>query len=216
MTILTKNLQGVKKVFGSLTKVFLLTLLALIICTCSGPKLMLGNRTLGNQIDYSTFSGKLVNQTHGLMECVILKTVGQAFHLCPQLNRSTLLQYQRIHGTEYCPNLVPMLRRCSQIKLYPSQLIIPSFSNRYRTEWTGPRPNLPTESLPPNLPVENLIPMKPLKKLPVWTPPSTGRTPATMPTMERSSGSSSMMNRVNGKGPTTSKTTGGLRKPPSD
>ena len=45
---------------------------------------------------------------------------------------------------------------------------------------------------------------------------STGKTPVTTPTMVRSLNSSSTMNRVNGKGRTTSSTTGGLRKPPLD
>ena len=47
----------------------------------------------------------------------------------------------------------------------------------------------------------------------VLTPPSTGRIPATTPTMGRSSNSSYMMNRVNGRSRTTFSTTGGLRKP---
>ena len=46
----------------------------------------------------------------------------------------------------------------------------------------------------------------------VWTQPSIGRIPGTTRMMGRSYNSSSMMNRVNGKGPTTSSTTGGSQK----
>ena len=53
MTILTQSLKGVKKVFGLLIKTSLLILLVLTTCTCSGPRLMLGSQTLGNQTDYS-------------------------------------------------------------------------------------------------------------------------------------------------------------------
>ena len=79
MNILTKNLRDVKKVFGFITKTSLLILLVLITCTCSGPKLMLGSQTLGNQTDYSTYSGKLVKQTAGVMECAYLKNRRSGF-----------------------------------------------------------------------------------------------------------------------------------------
>ena len=49
-------------------------------------------------------------------------------------------------GMVYYPSLVLMLKPCSQIRWYPYQLIIPSFSNRYRTVWTDQRPSLPTVS----------------------------------------------------------------------
>ena len=58
MTILTQSLKGVKKVFGLLIKTSLLILLVLTTCTCSGPRLTLGSQTLGNQTDYSIYSGK--------------------------------------------------------------------------------------------------------------------------------------------------------------
>jgi hypothetical protein len=45
------------------------------------------------------------------------------------------------------------------------------------------------------------------------TRPSIGRTPVITPTMGRNSNSSYMMSRGSGKGPTTSSTTGGSRKP---
>ena len=215
MSILIESLSAGKKVLASLAKVSLLTLLALTICTCSGPKLMLGSQTLEKRIDYSTYFGRHANPISGHMECVILKTVGQVSHLCPQLNRSTLLQYQQIHGLEYCPNLVPMLRRCSQIRWYQFPSTIPSFSSRSRTVWTGQRPSSRIESLQVNSQEGRFL--KPLRKTKqkryqVLTPPSIGRTPATTPMMGRNLNSSSTMNQGNGKGRTTSSTTGGLRK----
>ena len=53
MTTLIKSLITEKKGFGFIIKMNLLTLLVLITCTCSGPRLMLGNQILGNQTDYS-------------------------------------------------------------------------------------------------------------------------------------------------------------------
>ena len=73
MRILIENLPGATKAIGSLIKVNLLILLVLTICTCSRPKLMLGNQILGNQTDYFTYSGKLVKPIIGHMECATLK-----------------------------------------------------------------------------------------------------------------------------------------------
>ena len=70
-----EEFKDVKKVFGFITKVKLLTLLVLITCTCSGVKLMLGNQTLENQIDYSLYSGKLAKQIQDATECATSKTV---------------------------------------------------------------------------------------------------------------------------------------------
>ena len=206
------NLNAEKKAIGSIIKVWLLTLLALTLCTCSGPKLMLGSQTLGKQTDYSSFSGRLAKPTPGLMECVILKTVDQGSLLCPQLSQLTLLQFPRIHGSAYCPNRVPMLRRCSQIRWYQFPSTIPSFSNRSKTVWPAPRPSLPIEYLPVDS-LENPYKINKIRNSSrVSIPLSTGRTRATTPTMGRSLNSSSMMNRVNGRSRTTSSTTGGLRK----
>ena len=216
MNILTKSLNDAKKVFGISTKIFLLTLLVLIICTCSGPRLMLGTQTFEKQTVSFSYSGPPVWQTHGVMVCPISRTDVQAFRSWHQVNALIWRPYQPTHVLGFCPNLAPMLRRCSLIRSYQYPLIIPSFSNRSRTVWTAQRPSLPTESQPANLPEEVLsLPTKP-KPLQGWTPRSTGKTPVIMPTMVRSSGSSSMMNRGSGKSPTTSSTTGVLRKPPLD
>ena len=207
-----------KKVFGFLIRTILLILLVLTTCTCSGPRLMLGNQTLGNQTDYSLYSGKLARPILDPMGCATLRTVDLDFLSCHQLKLLILQQYPLIHGSVYCPNLDKMLRRCSLTRWYQSLLIIRSSSNPYRTEWTVQRPSLPTGYRPRNLPGDDSIPrIDPSKKpLKVWTRPSTGRTRVITPTMGRNSSSSSTMNRGSGKGRTTSSTTGGLRKPPLD
>ena len=99
MTILTKSLKEGKKVFGLITKIILLTLLALTTCTCGGQKLMLGNQTLGNQTDYSLYSGKLAKQTQEATECVTLKTDDQDFvlwHHAESVNLATISTDSRL------------------------------------------------------------------------------------------------------------------------
>ena len=49
-----------KKVFGSITKVFVHILLVLTICTSNGQKLMLDKQSLERPIDSSLFFGKRV------------------------------------------------------------------------------------------------------------------------------------------------------------
>ena len=210
MTTLIMNLPVGRKVFGFITKAFLLTLVVLITCTCSGVKLTLGHQTLENQIDYSLFSGKLVRQIHDPMGCVTLRIGGPGFLSWPQERWLTWQPYQVTVGMVYYPSPVLMQRRCSQIRWYPYQLITPSFSNRPRTEWTVQRPSLPIVSPPPNTPDVSSPPppTKPLRIYRDWTPPSTGKIPVTTPTMGRNSNSSFMMNRGSGKNPTTSSTTG--------
>ena len=180
-----KNLQGAKKVFGLLTKASLLILLVLTTCTCSGVRLMSGNQTFGNQIDYSTFSGKLAKPTNGLMVCAILRTVEADSRLCPQLNQLTLQQYQRIHGLEYCPNLVRMQKRCSRIKSYRFRSTTRSSSSRSKTVWTDPKPSSPIVYPPRNSPGVNLTPTKSSRKSPDLIQRSTGKTRVITPTMER-------------------------------
>ena len=212
MTTSIMSLLAEKNVFGFKTNVFLLISLALIKFTCSGPRLMLGNQILEKPIDYSLYSGKLAKQTSEVMECVILKTVDRDFRLWPQERWLISQLLIPTHDTEYCPNLVPMQKQCSQIKSYQYRSIIRSFSNRYRTVWTVPRPSLPTGYQPPSSPEENSLPTRPQKPSRDSIQRSIGRTPVIMPTMERNSNSSSTMKAVNGRGLTTSSTTGGLRK----
>jgi len=119
-------------------------------------------------------------------------------------------------GMVYYPSPVLMQRRCSQIRWYPYQLIIPSFSNRPKTEWTVQRPSLPTVSPQPSIPVVSSPPppTRPYRtNYRDLTPPSTGRIPVIIPTMGRNSNSSFMTSPASGRSRTTSSTTGGLRKP---
>ena len=165
--------------FGFITKTSLLILLALTICSCSGPKLMLGSQTLGNQTDYSLYSGKLVNQMYVVTECAILRTDGQGFLSWPQAKRLIKLQYPQTPDSEFYQSLVQMRKRCLLIKLYPSQLIIPSSSNQSRTVWTGRRRNLRTGYPRQNLLEKSLTPMRSYKRSPGSIQRSTGRTPGT-------------------------------------
>ena len=174
---------------------------------------MLGNQTLESQIDYSSFSGKLVKQIHAPMGCVTLRTGVPGFLSWPQERWLTWQPYQVTLGMVYYPSLDLMLRPCSQIRWYPYRLITPSFSSRYRTVWTGPRQNSPTVSPQVSSPVVNLPPTKPRPNYRVSTRPSIGKIPVTTPTMGRNSNFSFMTSPVSGKGRTTSSTTGGLRKP---
>ena len=158
-----------KKAFGSIIRMWLLTLLVLIICTCSGPKLMLGNQTLENQTDYFSYSGKLVKPMHDLTECVILRTDVQDFRLCLQQKPSIWRQLHQMHGTVSCQNLVPMLRKCSQTRSYQYQSTTRSSLNQYKTEWTGQKPNSLIEFQQRNTRVENLKQTKSHKSSTVLT-----------------------------------------------
>ena len=173
------NLIKENKGFGSIIRVWLLTLLALIICTCSGAKLTLGNQTLGNQTDYSLYSGRLVKQTHDLTECVILKTDVPDFLLCLQQKPLTWRQLRQMHGTVSCLSLAPMLRKCSRTRLYQYQSTTRFSSNPSRTVWTDQRPSLPTEFPRPNTPGESSKPTKSSKSLTGSTQRLTGKTQAT-------------------------------------
>jgi len=207
------NLQKETKVFGLIAKVSLLTLLVLITCTCSGPRLMLGNQTFEKQIDYSTFSGKLAKQTNVVMECAILKTVDRDFLLWPVEKQLIWLQLVPMHDSAYCPNLGPTPRKCSQIKSYQYRSIIRSFLNPYRTVWTVPKPSwhtgFPHQSSQDGTSLVQVIGPRSSRDS---IQRSIGRTPVITPMMERNSNSSSTMNQASGRGRTTSSTTGGSRK----
>ena len=144
-----------KTVTGSIIRVWILTLLVLTLCTCSGPRLMLGSQTLGSQTDYSIYSGKLAKQTKDVMVCAISRTDVRDFHSWRLGRQLTWPPYQATHGLGYCPNLAPMQRKCSQIKLYPLVLTSRFSLNQYKTVWTGQRPNLPIVYPPRSLHVEN-------------------------------------------------------------
>ena len=191
---------------------WILTLLVLILCTCNGPRLMLGSQSFENQIDYSIYSGRLAKQTKEVMVCAISRTGVRDFHSWRQGRLLTWQPYQAIHGLGFCPNLAPMRRKCSQIKLYPLVLTIPFSLNQYKTVWTGRRRNLPIVSPPRSSPGGSSTATKLKKSYQVLTPRLTGKIPVTTRTMGRNSNYSSTTNQVNGKDQTTSLTTGGLQK----
>ena len=207
------NLKSVKKVIGLLTKAFLLTLLALTICTCSGPRLMLGSQTFEKQTDYSLFFGKRVKQIKGVMECAISRTDVAVFRLWHPQRQLTWQPYLPMHGTGYCPNLEPMLKRCSQIRWYQYRSIIHSFSDPSKTVWIAPRQNSRTEYPLRNLHERDSSLTPKFKKWSDLTQQTIGKTPATTPTMEKNFHSSFMMRQENGKNPKTFSITGESRKP---
>ena len=144
MHTLTQSLLKEMKGIGLKAKGFLLMLLALTICTCSGPRLMLGDQILGKQTDYSLFTGKLAKQIKDATECVILKTDVQDFHLWHPERPLTWLLYLQTQDTVYYQSQVLMQRKCLQTKLYQYQLTTRSFSDPYKTVWTGRKQNLHT------------------------------------------------------------------------
>src|SRR5210317_878316 len=110
-----KNLNDAMKDFGSIIKVWLLTSLVLTICTCSGPRLMLGQQSLGSQTDYSLYSGKLAKQIKDATECATLKTDGQVFHSWHQGKLLTWQQSVRTQDSVSYLSLVATPKKCLQI-----------------------------------------------------------------------------------------------------
>jgi len=104
-------------------------------------------------------------------------------------------------------------KRCLQTRLYPYQSTIHFFSNQYRMGWNDQRRSYPIkyrqEDLP-EMPSKRPIVRRNLGRGSI--PRSTGRIRETTRTMEKSYNSSSMMNRVNGRGRTIYSTTGESRK----
>ena len=131
--------------FGLIIRVVLLTLLALIICTCNGQKLTLDNQTLENQIDYFTYSGKPARQTQGALECATLRIDGVDSPLCLLERQSTLLQYQLIQDTVYFQSQDLMQKRCLPTRLYQSRLTTRFSLNPYKMVWIDQRLNLHIE-----------------------------------------------------------------------
>ena len=171
------------------------------------PRLMSGNRTFGNQTDYSIYSGRLVNLTirsYGM--CYLKNTEDPAFRLCPQLGRSVNQATISTDATIWytLQSLDPMQRKCLLTKLSQYRSTIHFSSNRYRMGWTGPRRSLLIESQPPSLPEENLIQMKP--KLQEITGLGHNhrleKHRRQLPMTGRSLNSLSTMNQGSGKGPT--------------
>ena len=193
--------------FGSKTRGLILILLVLITCTCSGLKLMLGSQNSESQIEFSSFFGKRAKPIQGLMVCAILRTDALGLVTCLQERQCMRLPLVRIHGSEYCPNLEPMLKKCLQIKSYPSPTITPFSSSQYKTEWINQKQSSHIEYLQANLPgkalsgttgntLQDLIPL------------SIGETLGTTLMMGKNYSYWYMMNQASGKSQTTSLTIG--------
>ncbi len=177
---------------------------------------MLGNQILGNQTDYSTYSGKLAKPIIGHMECATLRIDDLDSHLWRPGSALIWQPYQATLDLEYYLNLDLMRRRCLQTRWYQYRLITPSFSNQYRTVWTGQRQSLRTEYPRQNTRVKNSRTTRRLENSTGSTPRSTGRTRATTRTTVKNSSYSSTTRAVNGSVRRTSSTTGGSRKPVYD
>ena len=150
-------------------------------------KIDVGKPDLGNQTDYSTYSGKLVKQTEDVMVCAISRTDVQAFHSW-RLGRPLIWQqYRPTHVLGFCPNLVPMQRKCSQIRLYPFLLTSRSSLNPYKTVWTDQRRNLRIEYPLQNSQGGDSIRTRPRRSSRDLTQRLTGKTPVITRTMGRNS-----------------------------
>ena len=141
MITLMKNLVKESRAFGSIIRVWLLTLLVLTLCTCSGPRLMLGSQSLEKQTDYSLYSGKLAKQTQDAMACATLKTDGLALASWHQGKLLTLQQYLATQDSVYYQNQGLMLKKCLQIRSFQYPLITHSFLSPYKMVWIGLKQN---------------------------------------------------------------------------
>ena len=213
INILIPSLIIAMMVIGSCATVPRVSLQGHTISTSTGLKSTWDHRTLGMPIEYFFISGRLANWTIDPMECAISRIDGLVSPLWRVQKLSILQQRLRIQDLGYYLRQEQMLRRCLQTKWYLYPRITHSFSNQYRTEWNVPKQNYRTRYRQGG---SREIPLKPRvpRRIPKqdWIRLSTGRTPVTTPTMERSSNYLSTMNRVNGRGRTTSSITGGLQK----
>ena len=183
------------KAYGIITTIFLLILLALITCTCSGVRLTSGSQTFVRPIDYSIYFGKPVKPMYDVMECVTLRIDDQGSLSWQVVRPLTWQPYPVMHATGFCPSPVPMLRKCLPTKScqYPST--IRSSSNQSKTVWIDLKQNLLSEFQHQNL-QDGVSRARTNQKIyKAWTPQSTGRTPVTTPMMERNLNSLYMMNQ---------------------
>ena len=137
-----KNLIDENKGFGSIIRIWLLTLLVLTICTCSGQRLTLGNQTLESQTDFSTFSGKLAKQMTDATEYAILKTDVVDFHLWLLEKQLAKQRYQQILDSVYCQSQGLTLKKCLPIKSYQYQSTTLFSLSQFKTVWTGQKQSL--------------------------------------------------------------------------
>ena len=129
------NLKGERRGTGLAITTYLLILLVLTTCICSGQKSTWGYQTFVNQTDYSIYSGKRARQIHVVTVFATLRIDVPDFHSWHQEKRLTKLRYRVIPGLVYYRNQVLMQRRCSRTKLYPSRSTIRFSLNRFRTVW---------------------------------------------------------------------------------
>ncbi len=212
-TILTVSLLGVIMVIGSCAMAPRVTLQGHTISTLTGQRSMWEHRTLGRQIEYSITFGRRARLIREVMACATLRTDGQVFHSWQAQKLLTKLRSQETLDSEFYLNLDLMLRRCSQTRWFQYHQTTLSSSNQYKTVWKDPKPSYPIRFRQEDLP--EILCAPPRRKKTnnrVWTQQSTGRIQETTRMMGRSSGYLSTMNRVNGKGRTTSSITGGSRK----
>jgi len=213
--ILIMSLIIVMMVIGSCATVNRVTLQDHTISISTGQKLMWDHQILDKQIGFFSTFGRRANWIGDVTECAILRIDGLGLVSWHQLSVSTRLRLQRTLGLGSYLRLEQMLRRCSQIRLYRSQLIIPSSLNQYRTVWKGRKLNYPTKSRQEDLQEKPFGPppsRRPRRYKKDWIQPSIGRTPETTRTMGRSYNSSFMTNPGNGNVPTISSITGGSQK----
>ena len=213
ISILILSLIIVPMVIGSCATGYRLSLQGHTISTSTGLRSTWDPLILDRQIDYSFIFGRPVNWIIDPMECATSRIDGLVSPLWRVQKWSTLQPLQRIQGLEYYQRQELMRRRCLQTRWYLYPRITRSFSNQYRTVWNVPKRNYPIRSRQEGSREIPLEPREPRRiHQPDWIQRSTGRIPVTTPMMGRSYNSSSMMNRVNGKGRTTSSITGGLQK----
>ena len=211
---LTVNLIIVLMVIGSCATVNRATLQDHTISISTGQKLMWDHQILDRQIGYFSTFGKLARLIPDPMECATLRIGDLDLVLWPHLSASTRLQLQKTLGLAYYLKLELMLKRCLQTRWYQYPPIILSSSNQSRTVWNAPKRNYPIRYPQGDLREIRYDPPEPPKRKSRmdWIQPSIGRTRGTTPMMGRNYNSLSTMNRVNGRGPTTSSTTGGSPK----
>ena len=216
MTISTVSLLGGIMVIGSCATAPRVTLQGHTISTLTGQRSMWAHRTLDKQIEYSITFGRRARLIQDVMECATSRTDGLVFPSWQAQRLLTKLRSLETLDSEFYLSLDLMLKRCSQTRWFQYRQTTRSSSNRSRMVWKDPKRNYPTRFRHED---SREIPCEPPRRRRtnnrVWTQPSIGRTQETTRTMGRNSSYSSTMNRANGRGRTTSSTTGGLRKPVS-
>ena len=214
MVILIANSIIVMLAIGSCATVPRTTLQDRTMYISLGQRSTLDHLILGRQTEFFTTFGRRARLIKDLTECATSRIDGLGLASWRHQRQSIWQPLPRTLDLAFYLKLERMQRRCLQTRLYPFQSTTRFSSNQYRTEWNVPKQNYPIKFLPKDLPE---IPYKkPVKKRRSWEPDwiqqSTGRTRETIRTMGRNYNSSSTTNRVNGRGPTTSSTTGGSRK----